>query len=297
MSRNYQIVGFEWIEKARLKPHPEAQLPMAPDDRQALANSIEAAGLIQPLLVLDKADRTDGRFQVVDGCNRLESSPADGRFPCVTIHCDNVREVALECLGTGRKRSSGQRIMAYLEMHKREVLKAAEMGEKMAAGNPSAVSRDTAQIQGNLANFTSESIAKTLSVSKKDVLLGIDLLQCLKKKVTAPQRVGSLVTPARELDLKDKADKVYWDCLKATHANVMAGSTPIRRWKAAQAGKSTQAEGRTEIDYADLFREGLAHLRTASKHWKDITFQDRAALVELAAKVGQILPDDVKRVL
>ena len=105
------------------------------------------------------------------------------------------------------------------------------------------------------------------------------------------------MTPARELDLKDKADKVYWDCLKATHANVMAGSTPIRRWKPAVAGKSTQAEGRTEIDYADLFREGLHHLRTAAKHWGDVTFEERKALVELAAKVGQILPDDVKRVL
>ena len=52
-----------------------------------------------------------------------------------------------------------------------------------------------------------------------------------------------------------------------------------------------------EIDYAELFREGLNHLRTAAKHWKDITFQDRAGLVELASKIGEILPEDVKRVL
>ena len=272
---------------------------MGDDDKFALDRSIDEGGLIQPLLVLDKPNK-DGRYEVVDGCNRLLVS-MQNELPCVLIQCDNVREVALTCLGTGRKRSTGQRIMAYLEMHKREVVKAAEMGAEINAGGKAphgiAVSRDTAKLSGVFANFTSDAIAETLSVSKKDVLLAIDLLMCLEKKCTAPQRVGSLVTPARELDLKDKADKVYFDCLKMTHANVMAGSTPIRRWKAAQAGKSTQAEGRTEIDYADLFREGLNHLRTASKHWKDITFKDRQALVELASKIGEVLPPDVKEVL
>ena len=296
MSRNYRIVGFDWLERTQLKPHEDAQLPMGKDDQVALEKSIEEGGLIQPLLVLDTPDKADGLFAVVDGCNRLERS-TEGKLPCVLIQCDNVREVALTCLGTGRKRSTGQRIMAYLEMHKREVVKAAEIGAKMAAGNPSALSRDSAQISGVFANFTSDAISKTLSVSQKDVLLAIDLLMCLEKRCTAPQRVGSLVTPARDLDLKEKDDKVYYDCLKLTHANVMAGSTPIRRWKAAQAGKSTQAEGRTEIDYADLFREGLNHLRTASKHWKDITFQEREGLVELAAKVAEILPQDIKGVL
>ncbi len=296
MSRNYKIVGFDWLERTQLKPHADAQLPMGADDQVALEKSIEEGGLIQPLLVLDRPDKADGLFEVVDGCNRLEKSTAE-KLPCVLIQCDNVREVALTCLGTGRKRSTGQRIMAYLEMHKREVVKAAELGAAARAGNSSGVSRDTPKISGVFANFTSEAIAETLSVSHKDVLLAIDLLMCLEKKCTAPQRVGSLVTPARDLDLKDKADKVYFDCLKITHANVMAGSTPIRRWKAAQAGKSTQAEGRTEIDYADLFREGLNHLRTASKHWKDITFKDRQTLVELASKIGEVLPPDVKEVL
>lgn len=297
MSRNYKIVGFDWLERTQLKPHPEAQLPMSPDDQMALKDSIEEGGLIQPLLVLDKPDKADGLFEVVDGCNRLEDLKPGEKIPCVLIQCDNVREVALTCLGTGRKRSTGQRIMAYLEMHKREVVKAAELCAAAAGGNSSGVSRDTPKISGVFANFTSDVIAETLSVSKKDVLLAIDLLMCLEKKCTAPQRVGSLVTPARDLDLKDKTDKVYFDCLKITHANVMAGSTPIRRWKAAQAGKSTQAEGRTEIDYADLFREGLNHLRTASKHWKDITFKDRQTLVELASKIGEVLPPDVKEVL
>lgn len=296
MSRNYKIVGFDWLERTQLKPHVDAQLPMGADDQVALGQSIEEGGLIQPLLVLDRPDKADGLYEVVDGCNRLERSTV-GKLPCVLIQCDNVREVALTCLGTGRKRSTGQRIMAYLEMHKREVVKAAELGAAARAGNSSGVSRDTPKISGVFANFTSEAIAETLSVSHKDVLLAIDLLMCLEKKCTAPQRVGSLVTPARELDLKDKTDKVYFDCLKITHANVMAGSTPIRRWKAAQAGKSTQAEGRTEIDYADLFREGLNHLRTASKHWKDITFKDRQTLVELASKIGEVLPPDVKEVL
>ena len=226
MSRTYKITGFNWLDRTQLKPHADAQLPMAPDDQMALERSIEEGGLIQPLLVLDKPDKLDGLFEVVDGCNRLDKS-TDGKLPCVLIQCDNVREVALTCLGTGRKRSTGQRIMAYLEMHKREVVKATELCSVAAGGNSFGVSRDTPKLSGVFANFTSDAIAATLSVSKKDVLLAIDLLMCLEKKCTVPQRVGSLVTPTRELDLKDKADKVYFDCLKLTHANVMAGSTPI----------------------------------------------------------------------
>lgn len=297
MSRKYRIIGFDWFEKEELAPHPEAELPMAADDKLALKNSIEEGGMIQPLLVLDKPAKADGPLLVVDGCNRLESAAAGEKLPCVLIECDNVREVALECLGTGRRRSTGQRILAFLEMHKREVLKAAELGAVAVAGNSSGVSRETPKISGVFANFTSEAIAETLSVSRQDVLLAIDLLECLERKRTASVRVGSLVTPSRELDLADKADKSYFESLKLNHARVLAGSTPIRRWKAALGGKVATAEGRPEIDYAELFREGLHHLRTASKHWQDVAFQDRAGLVELAAQVGEILPDDVKRVL
>lgn len=296
MSRTYKIVGFDWLERTQLKPHAEAQLPMAPDDQMALERSIEEGGLIQPLLVLDRPDKADGLFEVVDGCNRLEKS-ADGKLPCVLIQCDNVREVALTCLGTGRKRSTGQRIMAYLEMHKREVVKAAELGAAAKGGNSSGVSRDTPKLSGVFANFTSEAIAATLSVSHKDVLLAIDLLMCLEKKCTAPQRVGSLVTPARELDLKDKTDKAYYDSLKIVHGHVMDGGTPIRRWKSARAGQDSQSDKRTPIDYADLFREGLHHLRTASNHWGDVTTDERHSILELAHKVGEILPADIKRVM
>ncbi len=296
MSRTYKITGFNWLERTQLKPHPEAQLPMGDDDQAALAQSIEEGGLIQPLLVLDKPDKTDGLFEVVDGCNRLEKSTED-KLPCVLIQCDNVREVALTCLGTGRKRSTGQRIMAYLEMHRREVVKAAELGASAKGGNSSGVSRDTPKLSGVFANFTSEAIAATLSVSHKDVLLAIDLLMCLEKKCTAPQRVGSLVTPARELDLKDKADKAYYESLKIVHGHVMDGGTPIRRWKSARAGQDSQSERRTPIDYADLFREGLHHLRTASKYWGDITTDERKSILELAHQVAEILPADVKRVM
>ena len=297
MSRKYKIIGFEWIEKTSLKPHPDAQLPMAPTDQAFLKNSIQSGGLIQPLLVLEKADKLDGMFQVVDGCNRFDSDPIDGKFPCVLIQCDNVREVALECLGTGRQRSAGNRILSYMELHRAEVVKAAEFGAIAAAGNSFGVSRDTPKIQGNLSNFTSEAIAATLSVSKKDVLLAIDLLMCLERKCTAPVKAGALMTPPRKLDLKKKEDQVYFELLKHTHAGVMGGGSPIRRWKAGLAGKHSQAEGRTAIDYAMLFKEGLHHLRSAAKHWEDITFEDRATLVELASQVGVLLPSDIKRVL
>jgi hypothetical protein len=296
MAIKYEVIGLEKIVAEKLKKHPDAQLPIGENDLAALSRSIEENGLLLPLLVLADADK-DGKFWVVDGCNRLDQAADDDELSCILIRTDSPRAVALECMAAGRPRTAGQRIMAYLERHRDMVLKAAELGQEAKGGNSFGVSRDTPKLAGVFANFSSDAIANRLSVSKKDVLLGIDLLVCLEKKKTTPIRVGSMVEDSRPLDMKNKDDVAYYNVMQHTHARIFAGETPIRRWKSAVAGKVTQAEGRTEIDYADLFVRGLQHIRSASKKWDEITFDDRKYIVKLAAEVGEILPADIRKVM
>ncbi len=293
MSRHYKIVGLEWIAKTQLKPHPEAAMPMGQDDAAALQSSIKSGGLIQPLLVLSKADKLDGFFQVVDGINRMESDPPDGKFPCNLIECDNVREVALECLGTGRKRSTGQRILAFLMMHKREVLKAAEIGAQIAAGKGGPVSNETGLKYGVFADFTADAMAERLKVCKEDVVRTVELFRCLEEKRLPDSNRGG----ERALDMKDPEDKQTFDDLKKVFGDVMAGGTAVRTWKPALFGRrlTTGPKGRPDVDFEALFRKGLNHLRTVFKAeaWHGIGAVERERLAELFDEVVSMLPEEL----
>lgn len=298
MSRKYRVVGLEQIERTQLKKHPAADLPIGDDDKAALLGSIEERGMLQPLLVLDEPDTLDGMFLVVDGCNRLDSAPADAELPCVMIQTDDPRAVALECLGTGRRRSTGQRIMAYLMMHKRDVLKAAEIGAKMNAGNPSAVSRETALNIGVLEHFSTDAIAKRLKVSKEDVVRAVELFRCVELGLHPKVETGDGDTPERPLDMGDEEDKRAAATTEKVFNDVLAGGTPVRKWKASWNGRkhTTGPKGRPVLNYAKLAKTAMNHLLTVfrAKAWHDISPYQRDEIVKKWSEVIYKLPEELR---
>lgn len=300
MNTRYEVIGFARIAKAQLKKHPAADLPIGDDDKAALRGSIEERGMLQPLLVLDEPDTLDGMFLVVDGCNRLDSAPADAELPCVLIRTDDPRAVALECLGTGRKRSTGQRIMAFLLMNRRDVLKAAEIGEKIGAGGKAphnGVSNETPKNIGVFERFSSEAIAERLKVSREDVVRAVELFRCAEE-----QRMPAVGLANRRwnepLDVKDPEDRRVLDDVQKVFSDVMSGETAVRSWKRAFGGRhpTTGAKGRPDINHGDLVRRGLHHLRTVFRAdaWHGIRAGEREALLELFDEVVGMLPDEMR---
>ena len=300
MKTRYEVIGFERIARTQLKKHPAADLPIGDDDKAALRGSIEERGMLQPLLVLDEPDSVDGIFLVVDGCNRLDSAPADAELPCVMIHTDDPRAVALECLSSGRRRGPGQRIMVFLMMHKRDVLKAAELGAEIASGgrNPHvAVSNETARNIGVLEHFSTKAIAERLKVSKEDVVRAVELFRCAEE-----QRMPAVGLANRRwnepLDSKDPEDRRVLDDVQKVFRNVMSGETAVRSWKRAFGGRhpTTGAKGRPDINHGDLVRRGLHHLRTVFRAdaWHGIRAGEREALLELFDEVVGMLPDEMR---
>lgn len=309
----YDVKGFEWVHWKNLEVHPEAKVPIAENDAAALKASVQDNGMIQPLLVIprdvipgkEKATHRGRvmehvpprhRFWIVDGANRFaahKKGDADV-MPCVVVELApgaTVRDLALECASVGRSRSAGQRIMVYLERHKEKVLEAAEKGCK-ATQFGSGLSRDT---PGEIGKFSSDAIAKALGVSNKDTLLAIDLVKSHELRQGVAKREGALVEAGKKLEEGDPE----LAAIDEAWAGVLAGTTPIRRWKAAVGGRAkTKSVGRAATDVVKSGVECAKKFRTfGGKVWQRIPMEDRILVLDAFRKVRELVPDEVLTIL
>ena len=305
----YLVKGFEWVHWKNLEVHPEAKVPIAEEDAAALKTSVEDNGMIQPLVVILRevipaktVSKRGGkvmekvparkRFWIVDGANRFATckKKEDDVLPCVVVETDSVRDLALECASVGRSRSAGQRIMVYLERHKEKVLAASEKGQILKNGYfaAPAVSRETAvESQG----FDSVSISKALGVSRQDTLLAIELLKSHDRREGVASVVGGLKEDGRKLEEGSAELKA----IDETWAGVLAGTTPIRRWKAAVGGKKTTKEvRRAEVSWFETGKTGLIKVRGMGEHWEELPMEDRMELLQLVREAAAALPREVR---
>lgn len=303
MATKYMVKGFEWVHWKNLEVHPEARVPIAAEDADALASSVEENGMIQPLLVIPRKEKTtkgrnngEKRFWIVDGANRFaahKKGDADV-MPCVVVELApgaTVRDLALECASVGRSRSAGQRIMVYLERHKEKVLEAAEKGCK-ATQFGSGQSRDRA---GEIGEFSSKGIAKALGVSDKDTLLAIDLVKSHELRQGLEKRTGPLVETGKKLE-EGSAELAAID---EAWAGVLAGTMPIRRWKAAVGGKAaTKGVGRAATNVVACAIECAKKFKTfGGARWAEIPMEDRVLVLDAFRKVLDWVPDEVMQMM
>ena len=306
MATKYMVKGFEWVHWKNLEVHPEARVPIAAEDADALASSVEENGMIQPLLVIPRKEKTtkgrnngEKRFWIVDGANRFaahKKGDADV-MPCVVVELApgaTVRDLALECASVGRSRSAGQRIMVYLERHKDKVLEAAEKGQEVKKGyfGSAAVSRETA---AEIGGFDSVSISKALGVSRQDTLLAIDLVKSHELRQGLEKRTGPLVETGKKLE-EGSAELAAID---EAWAGVLAGTMPIRRWKAAVGGKAaTKGVGRAATNVVASGIECAKKFKTfGGARWAEIPMEDRVLVLDAFRKVLDWVPDEVMQMM
>lgn len=257
---DYEIKGFEWICGMNLEPHPDAIIPMDQEDTDFLADSVRENKVLLPLLV--SADKNKaGNHLIYDGVNRWKNTmPKNEMLPCILANVPDPRSLALTCLGTGRKRSTGQRVMAYLEMNRLPVLKVAEIvGDGLVPGvrvKSMAGQMTGHEIPKKLQDFTAENIAHKLGVSDKDVRLGIELLRA-----------------------EEAAEESQKEPFQKQRFALLAGGGSIRRWKAAVGGRTaTAGQAKGDPKYAELALRSMVSLLTVFKNWDKIALADRQAL-------------------
>lgn len=283
MKPGYTIKGFEWKQAGELKPHPAAEMPIDRDDRVCLQRSIaEQQAVFMPLLIT-------AQNEIVDGLNRWREAQASGltRLPCLIIEAADPAQVVRECLATGRKRTTGQRIMCYLDAHKREVLTAwaANAGKGEIFRKHSKRSNERMAGEKGPA-WSADGIAERLQCSHSDVEAGIELLECIEGKRRYDELRGKPGTATAE----------YLASLDQQRLAVLSGGVGIRRWKAAVAGRdATAGKQRRDPDYALLARKAAATLHNAFLGWAQVSFhseRDRAVFRGwIASLLGSLPPD------
>ncbi len=274
----FKIIGFEQCDVFQLAPHPAALVPIDDADRSAIEQGIdEVGGLLNPLIVEnawhDSKDANEGRVRyVLDGCNRLEviqrkaaAFHQGASVPCILVTADDPRAVALTCLMAKRKGSTGQRVLAHIEMHKAEVLTA----YKGNGGRP----EKTASRE---AVYTAEAIAERLKCSRDDVSKGIELM----------------------LELLNEKDAKRAEILKEARDSILCGGGSIRRWRPAVGGKlATKNRERADVDYGHLIKRGAVSLCNGLLHESECVGDVRELALEAWSKICDRLPSDFIEIL
>lgn len=90
-------------------------------------------------------------------------------------------------------------------------------------------------------------------------------------------------------ELRDEAGKEGGEAAREVYEDVMAGRTPIRRWKAALAGRTaTKDKPKKPVDYKKLCEGVCASLRTICKAWPGLK---GALRDEIGEKLRDVLAD------
>ena len=90
-------------------------------------------------------------------------------------------------------------------------------------------------------------------------------------------------------ELRHEAEKEDADAAREVYEDVLAGRTPIRRWRAALNGRTaTKDKPKKPVDYKKLCESVCASLRTICKAWGGLK---GALRDEIGEKLGDVLAD------
>jgi len=288
----YEVIGFDMINPALLTPHKAAEIPIDDSDVASIDRSIGEHGTLHPLLVSAEEDEQGIRF-IYDGVNRWNTARKreTEKIPCILVKCDNPAMIVAESLAAGRKRSTGQRILVYLESHKDAVLAAREKGKEVSKGGVAnftkrqqnaGVSHDTPEG----VDFSVEGISTLLKCSNKDVVAALELFEALHTE-TVPACVSSR-EPAHA------ADKDELKVIQERRNGVLRGSEPVRTWKKGLFGKiKNGGQGRADVDIFNTLKRSLLSLGNQLPKWQQLSHDEREGVEMLFDKMMSVLPDDL----
>jgi hypothetical protein len=292
----FEVKGFKMIPAANLTPHPAAMIPIDDEDAASIERSIDAHSILHPLLVSEQPDKR-GMHAIFDGVNRWRTATQLGlaEVPCLLVDCRDPAMIVAECLSAGRKRTTGQRILVYLEAHKDAVLEAREKGRQAVGGiqnhlhnrqQNAGVSFETPEG----SDYSIDGISTLLKCSRQDVISALEIFEALHTE-TVPDNLSNGKR-------SHTADEDELAMLREQRDAVLSGHSPVRAWKRAFFGRaSTKDAARAPIDYPHIMDRSLTGLLTALPRWAEFRHCDRAIFEEKFAKVLNALPDDLKVLL
>ena len=96
-------------------------------------------------------------------------------------------------------------------------------------------------------------------------------------------------------ELRHEAEKEDAEAAREIYDDVLAGRTPIRRWKAALAGRTaTKDKPKKPIDYEKLAYVALRSLRTVAEAWPNIKGAVKDRIEEKFWETMDLLPEELR---
>lgn len=201
---------------------------------------------------------------MVDGCTRLAAARAAG-LAAVQCRVVEATEETIddEIFVSNMERTrfgTGMRVMRYLERNMADVLETAKRNADPAArgrqggrGNKAGVA-DTA--------FSAKAIAERLKVSNKDVLGGIELLQCKYGNMTVRRTRDSRTLVEATEEEREGVEEAYRRVLEGT---------PLRRWlPAAKGHTATEGKAKAPTDWDSLQARTMTSLENIFRNWDNL---------------------------
>lgn len=262
------------ILATQLSIHPDAGLPIAENDKQAMRDSLVESEMHTALRVVVDGDG----YQVIDGCNRLTLGIEQGKesFDCEVVECDNVREFVIDNLIARRRGSTSQRILAYVQLHKDEVFESlVQFGGKLKNLKNPSVSPTVTDVTGE--NFTVAALAKKFRCNKADIAAAVELLKDLESPVAL------LRAPAEE-----------------AYTAIMQGDLGLRGWKSALPGKAAEQHGKASADYARLAGSTCITMTKVFENWGKIAWnpkdkrKTREWALDKAFAMFSVMPNELR---
>lgn len=233
-----RLLEMRAIPRCLLVPHPDAEAFGAEEeDRRALAGSVDECGLLDPLSVVRGEPVEDGAVNA-DGSPHLRENwlviDGCGRLDATSAWGDAAQ---LPCMVFDLGDFSVREFALHRNTMQRKVTTGQRVLCYLQTNGPEdlGVSRDTRK-----------EIASTIGCSEVDVAAARELMEEVEKDHAAAEE----------------------EALHEVFDDVLAGRTPIRRWKAALAGRTaTKDKPKKPIDYKRICDSVCASLRTISKAW------------------------------
>jgi len=178
--------------------------------------------------------------------------------------------------------------MAYLKCHERAVLEAADPEKFSSRKDSKWRNKVAAQSYDRAADekgWSSREIAERIGVSNKDVLAGIELLKATAAAGDEEAEAAPGAPKYEQMDLFETSDAV------------LRGETPIRRWKAAAAGKMPKTGGKAAADYTGIGARTMVSLLGLWQNWQTVPMESRGALLEKFRAALAEIPEDFRSVI
>lgn len=273
----FKVAGHHKIAVEKLHAHKAAMRPIDEEDKAVLADSVKNFGVIEDPIVMKSGEG----WAILSGCNRVRDAKAAGlaEIICKVIETDNPAAFVSELL-CGRKKTSSQRILSYLELNADLVLETNDGAEERRTGNlrKGQCSSEVAHATSgkNPAGFwTADGIAERLHCVRDDVFAGIELLRAMK--------TGEVpINIWRDEDIKPTEEQVN-ESFRETVFDIKCGASGLRRWKAAMAGRLTTkcrgdgkgAAGKLPTDFFSLATRALTSVKSSFKNYSKMAGKDR----------------------